>query len=423
MRSSWFRAWVSGLALLVLPGLLAADPFGRFQHGGRGVAQAGAFIARADDPLAVTYNPAGLVRVEGWQLVAGLDFDAPSDTLESGEGDSRPNHSIQFPPLAYLAHRPEGSRWAVGLGVDSPIWRLTDWNTALFPARFTARKADLRLFAARIVGAIALDESWSAGAGVRYLFGRAGFQDTLPGFVTLPSGTYAFEADRSLEVGASGWGLDFGVQFRGEGWGFGATYRSATEVEGSDRLRYVIRDEAALPPEAREQARAGLLEVPAQLFEELPEQLAAGLYWAPYPELIVELDGAFERWGATRHGAEVPGGVVGLERRNRWRDILSFRLGLEGALWDSGWKLGGGLAWAPSPVRSSSVEPGTARSDARIYSLGATYQLEPRLCFELGYSFHDHRDLRAERQIRTGDGSATYRSHSQIFSVSARWRW
>ncbi len=420
LRVSWGHALAVALAVTTPAG---ADSYGRFQHGGRGVAQAGAWVARASDPLALAYNPAGLLGQEaGWQLVSGLDFDAPSETFSSAEGVSRPNHSIQFPPLAYLSFRPSQGQWAAGIGIDAPIWRLTDWNTALFPARFTARKADLRLFSVRVSGAYQWNEMWSIGGGIRYLTGASGFGDTVPGVVTVPEGTFSFEVDRTLKVATSGWGLELGIRYSRGAWGWGATYRSAVEVEGRDEIQWVIRDEDALPPSARQRARLGLPRIEATLFEELPEQIVVGGYWSPYPELALELDLAFDRWSATRHGVDVPGAIVAVTRRNGWHDVVGVRIGLEGALWDSGWKLGAGLGYQPTPARPNAAEPGTAQGDAVVYALGATYELDRKLQFELGYSFHDHKDFAAREQTGTRDGLATYRSHAQVFAISFRWR-
>ena len=60
-------ALVRLLAVFVV--LLAVAPVARasspllFQHGARGAAQAGALNARADQPLAITYNPAAIARL------------------------------------------------------------------------------------------------------------------------------------------------------------------------------------------------------------------------------------------------------------------------------------------------------------------------------------------------------------------------
>ncbi|HEX6201760.1 MAG TPA: hypothetical protein VF100_02080, partial [Thermoanaerobaculia bacterium] len=68
------------VAALLLPAPpAAASGFDDFLHGGRATGQAGAFVARAADPSAVRYNPAGIVHTQGWELQAGLDFSNSTD--------------------------------------------------------------------------------------------------------------------------------------------------------------------------------------------------------------------------------------------------------------------------------------------------------------------------------------------------------
>ncbi len=103
---------------------LSAAGFALFQHGGRGAAQAGAFVARADDPSAVRYNPAGVARLEGFQFAAGLDFQAPADELDSPGRTDRAHHIIQFPAALYATWKPKelAVPLAFGLSVDAPFW-------------------------------------------------------------------------------------------------------------------------------------------------------------------------------------------------------------------------------------------------------------------------------------------------------------
>ena len=60
---------LSPLLVLLAVGLVLGAPpagavdFGIFQHGGRTTGQAGAFVARASDPSALTYNPAAITRL------------------------------------------------------------------------------------------------------------------------------------------------------------------------------------------------------------------------------------------------------------------------------------------------------------------------------------------------------------------------
>lgn len=412
-------------AYALAPAALHADLYGRAQHGGRATGQAGALVARADEPSAVAYNPAALVRLDGFQLQAGLDFDVPTDDAASASGDSSAEHSIQFPPALYASWRPQAARWALGAGIDSPTWRLTEWDNALFAARFAARRSEATLFAFRAVAAWAIDDRWSLGGGLRYLTGTLGYGDARRASETGAGGSFDFEVDRLAEASADGLGFDLGVHFAGEGWGFGAAWASAVEVEGSGDLTYTVRDLGGLPADVQAAARVRFRTGRSTLTEDLPDRLTAGVWYAPYAQLRLEVDVALARWsGASAtasHEPEVVGPGFAIARRDGWDDTLSIRLGVEGDLAESGWRLGGGLALEPSPAGGAAVEPGAARGDALVYAVGASYRVNETITFDLGYSFHDFDALEATGQEEDPAARTTFTSRAQAFAVGARW--
>ena len=59
------------LASIVAPNLAHAGGFEYSAAGTRALGRGGAFMARADDPLALRYNPAGLAFLPGYQLELG----------------------------------------------------------------------------------------------------------------------------------------------------------------------------------------------------------------------------------------------------------------------------------------------------------------------------------------------------------------
>ena len=60
-----------GLVLLAVfsPAAAQAAGFGIYEQGARAMGTAGAFTARADDPSAIYFNPAGLAHLEGGSLL------------------------------------------------------------------------------------------------------------------------------------------------------------------------------------------------------------------------------------------------------------------------------------------------------------------------------------------------------------------
>src|SRR5690554_6726127 len=59
------------LATLGVPGLAHAGGFEFAAPGTRALGRGGAFAARADDPMALGYNPAALAFLPGYQLMLG----------------------------------------------------------------------------------------------------------------------------------------------------------------------------------------------------------------------------------------------------------------------------------------------------------------------------------------------------------------
>ena len=107
---------------LAWAGHASAAGFGLFQHGGRALGQAGAFTARASEPSAVFYNPAGITQLPGLQVQVGLDFANSEDKYQSATGSFAAKHIIDFPPALYATWKSDGSPWAVGIGLDAPFW-------------------------------------------------------------------------------------------------------------------------------------------------------------------------------------------------------------------------------------------------------------------------------------------------------------
>jgi long-chain fatty acid transport protein len=416
-------------ALAVLGLLIAAEAgasaFGRFQHGGRATGQAGAFVARADDPAAVSYNPAALARSSGFGLLAGLDFEAPTDRYQSAAGTAKAEHQIQFPPALYLSWRRPDSRFALGLGLDSPLWQLVDWQTFDFAGRFVARQSDQRLFELHPVAAWRLSDRWSLGGGLRWVRGTLGYGDARVASAQSAGGPLEFEVDRLAEATADGLGWDLGVHFESPRWGFGAVWKSAVEIDGAGDLTYRIRDPAALPPDVLSAQTARFSAGTSRLSSELPSRLAAGLWWAPAERLKLELDAELARWSAARAPVatdepERLGPGFGIGRRADREDTVSVRAGAELTLGPV-WSLGAGVAHEPSPVTASAIDPGSSRGDAWVFGAGSGWSVG-WLRFDLGWSYHRYSDSTALGQESDPEARGSYSAHAQVWSVSARWR-
>lgn len=421
------RRWTAALISLALAGVSPAfaDGIQRSQHGGRGAAQAGAMTARGDAPSAVTYNPAAITRLEGLQLEGGLDFDNGTDHYESASGSFFANHTIQFPPAVYATWRPETvDRWAFGLGLDAPVWYRVDWNTALFSARFRTRVQEVRFFELHPVVAYELDDHWSVGGGLRYLYGSLEHGFNVAGSLERPGlPAVPFEVMTLASATTDAVSFDLALHYESTVWGFGAVYRAAADFDVTDEFSVRVRD-VADPSAAGQVAALFPYDRASQNFE-LPAELRGGLWVAPYPELKIELDVALQNWASLDDSVfRITGGgasPVTITERRDWKNTLALRLGAEGEISED-WSVGGGIALEPSPVPGHTLEPGFPRGDALVYAVGVSYN-QSWISFDLGYSFHDF-----EKRNVTGlealnpNRAASTSGKDQVWAASARWR-
>lgn len=429
MRHSSRAVLLCLVAILAGADLASAGGFGLFQHGGRAMGQVGAFTARASEPSAVTYNPAAITRLDGFQFQAGLDFNNAQDDYESASGRFSAEHVIQFPPSLYATWKQKEGPFAFGLGIDSPFYYRLDWSPALFPGRFLNRLTELRVFELHPVLAYDLGEGWSVGGGVRYALGNLDQNDNGRFNVSAGgSGPVPVEVERnaSSDVDALAW--DLAVHYAAPSWGFGAVYRSPERLKGNGDADYNPRDvPAGLPPALEAAIRSNFdRSGSARQSFEIPREIRAGIWYAPYPELRIELDASLVGWSSLEatdvtYDPDVFGDGPTVRTPRDWQDTTSLRLGVEGNITDN-FLLFGGIASEPSPVPDDTAEPGFPRNDALVYGLGFSYSF-PQISFDVGYSLHDHDDRRVSGQeLANPSRNGTYKDNEKVWGFAVRWR-
>jgi long-subunit fatty acid transport protein len=405
-------------ALAVAPG--AAHGFGNFQHGGRGAAQGGALVARADDPASRHLDPAGLIEVVGLEAQAGLDFAATDSEFASAlTGTQSSEREIQFTPALYLGWRPSAeTRWALGLSVDSPLWVVHEWPAA-FAFERGSQKSEVTLYEIRPAAAWSFAPGWSAGAALRYVTGTR--QEIAFAAFAHPSGGGDLRLRADAESTVDGTGFAFALRHATARGGFALVVESEVELEGDGDLRY--RPDGFLPSDVPGFDSLYATRGVTQEFL-LPASVTGGVWFAVGERTTVELDVELARWSALeRTAVRVDGGgdLPQLTYLRDWDDTTSFRLGAEHRF-ASGWRLGAGLAAVPSPAPDATRDFAFPQGDAVVYALGGGYDL-PQVRFDFGWSLHDH-DAAAAPSTEIGIPSSAPRftADAQVFAVSARWR-
>lgn len=412
------------LAGLLQAGLAAASGFGLFQHGGRATGQVGAFTARGSEPSALTYNPAAIAHLPGLQLQAGLDFNNATNDYSSSTGSFSSKHIIDFPPALYLTWKARENPIAFGIGIDSPFWYKINWFPALFPNRFLQRQFELTVFEVHPVVAWDLGEGWSVGGGLRYDYGTLQQGDNRRLLVVTSTQSGSYEVERNAEADVDGLSWDAAVHYTDPSWGFGAVLRGAMRLKGNGDVNYNLRDLTL--PDLEPSLRARYAQGSSRQSFEIPRELRTGIWVAPYPELRIEFDVAWQSWSSlddtsiTFDPQPIPQTPTVVTRRD-WKDTYNLRLGVEGDITDA-FVLYGGVSSEPSPVPGKTLSPDFPRGDAMVYALGASYNF-PQISFDLSYSLHEHDSRRTDIAEPFNAGvRGSYSSSDKVWAFSARRR-
>jgi long-chain fatty acid transport protein len=212
---------VSGL-LIGSAGPLLAAGFRMPHQDPEAIARGNAFVATADNPSAVYYNPAGITQLDGhhWSLGAylvspGIDFTAPDGRTASPDSD------VQFVPQAYYVLSPQESPWSFGFGLYAPFGLGADWGKNT-PFTTEAEEATLVYVSFNPVVAYQVNDCLSVAAGLAVDYSDVNLrQATVPGGF----GQFKYEGD---DVGL---GFTLGLLYQPtEQWSFGVLYRSRNEM-------------------------------------------------------------------------------------------------------------------------------------------------------------------------------------------------
>lgn len=196
---------------------------------GRGMA----FVATADNPSAIYYNPAGISQGQGHHVRAGVYGIYLGPEYRSPGG--REFHN-QIPynaiPQLYYTFGLEGTPWSFGLGIYSPFGLSVRWpqDTGL---RTVATQGSLMTAAINPVAAFKLGPRLSVGGGILINYAKI---DLRQGLTPIPhNDIFQFKGD-AWDVG-----YNLGVLWQPhEKLSFGGTFRSALtpDFEGKTKSAF-----------------------------------------------------------------------------------------------------------------------------------------------------------------------------------------
>jgi long-chain fatty acid transport protein len=279
MRSSKRDLLVLAL-VAALPRLAHAGGFEILEQSTSGVGTAGAQAARAEDPSAVFYNPAGMAFQRGFGGLAGANIIHADTAIKpnppSSSGDSI---TTTAQPYAYGVQR-LGSRFAVGLGGFANFGQLQDYP-GNFSGRFLGRYINITTLTIDPSFAVRPFPWLAIGIGL----------DIMPASIEIKRALNFGGGEGTLHdsMTATGVGGNLGLLVRivPQYLTFGFTYRSAMKLDFSGKASIDT------PPELYGAAQ-GVQGSTSSLT--MPHNFTFALSTRPIPQLSFDVDVHYTLW-------------------------------------------------------------------------------------------------------------------------------
>lgn len=367
-------ATATGVLCLLFPLSAFAAGFAILQQGTAPMAQGNAFVAQADDPSAVFFNPAGINQLRGTQIYIGATAIAPRAEYKDGLGTkTRTESHIYLPPQFYLTHELT-TDLAVGLGVFSPFGLGTKWDDG-WAGRYLATSSDLNTFSINPVLSWKASEKLSVAGGVNVMRAEADLR-------------------KKLNLGT----VDVNQLFKGADYGYGYNLGLLYQLTPATNIGLSYRSEVRvkIDGDAEFSVPSSVPAAIANLFPNggahsqfvFPPSLFAGVAYKGLAPWIFECDLTWTGWSTfeeQRVTLDKPAGgkSASVVPRN-WDDVFAYRFGVN-YRWDEAITIRAGYIFDESPVPDETMAPSIPDADRHIFCLGGDYRVKD---FTIGIAYN-----------------------------------
>jgi len=376
------------LLVMMISGVLtlkaSANGFGLPDQDAFATARGEAFVATADNPSAIYYNPAGISQLKGNNLRAGIygiyldpSYSPPSSAPNSGNTYHSSDNLAAVPQLFYT-YTPEDWLLSFGLGVYSPYGGSMSWpqDTGF---RSVAISGSLKYITINPVVAVKLLPSLSVGGGAMVNYGKINLYQGLQPLGPRGINFFKFSGD--------GWsvGYNAGILWQPiDQISFGATFRSSASLNFQGNTDFQLNPGAYNTP-AQRNASASFT---------FPLTTVFGVSYRPTPKWNVEFDANYTGWNSFD--------MVTIEQspppvNNPFHQNIPVNLGWQ-ASWmyefgvtryfDNGWHASAGFVYNENSVPNDYYTPLAADLDRYFFSVGAGRKgkiFDFDVAYQLGY--------------------------------------
>jgi len=420
--------------LLALNNVGYSGGFAIYEHGAAAMGMAGCYVALANGPAAIYFNPAGLTKLMGTSIYMGTTLIFPSTTF-TGPFPLTTTHNMKsnvyYPSTFYITHA-FNEKLSGGFGFFSPFGLGTEWETN-WTGRFQAIKTELQTFYLNPSIAYKVNEKVSIGGGISYVLAKvvlsraintqsaAALGNPLAAFLPYD---YFKNKDGLLELdgSGSGFGFNFGGLFElSDKISFGLSYRSATKIEFDGDAAFTLPSEIMVPDASGKTSNI----VPALQFVlkdqkakteiTLPQTIMAGVAMKVLPQLTFMVDINYVGWSSFE---ELKMEFRDSEQLNEeidedYENAMLYRFGFEYTT-NENLRLRCGYIYDSTPCPEKSVSPLLPDASRNEVTLGFGYTMD-KFTIDAAFQmiFFDER-----RNDVDGKLNGAYSANAKLFGIN-----
>jgi long-chain fatty acid transport protein len=322
-----------------------------------------AYVATADNPSAIYYNPAGISQLEGVNLRAGLYGIYLKDEYKDASGVRYNTESqIGLLPQVYATWAIPSTPLSLGLGLYCPYGLSLEWPENV-PFRFFARRGSLAYLTTEPVLSWKICNTLFLAAGPTFNYSEAMLAQQMPPNQYIPT-EYEFKFKGSdFAVGAT-----VGLLWKPhEKHAFGVSYRSPTAMN---------YDGSATQPG---------LSLPANTELRFPQVVIAGWSFRPTPRWNLEFNVDWTDWSYLRSETLYVGGQPAGVLNFNWQSSFMFEWGAT-YYFNQGFHASLGFDFSQNSVPDAAFNPIVPDSDRYVFTAGFGWSGKHLSC-DIAYQF------------------------------------
>jgi long-chain fatty acid transport protein len=376
-----------------------------------------AFVATADNPSAIYYNPAGITQLEGNNLRGGVYgiYLNPGYTPTNHTHTFHSSDNLAAVPQLFYTYTPEDSPASFGLGVYAPFGGNMSWpQNAGF--RSVAIDGSLTYLTINPVVAFKVLPSLSIGGGVMVNYANMSMDQGLQ--------KYQFPSTNYFRFSGDGWSVGYNLGLLWQPYekvSIGASFRSSATVTLDGQTAYEDQPHISA---TNQSARADF---------KFPITAIVGISYRPTPKWNLEFDADYTDWSSfekttINQSSTSPGVAKDIPLTLDWQPSWMYEFGVT-RYFDNGWHASAGVVYNENSVPNAYYTPLAADMDRYFLSAGAGYKgkhFNFDIAYQFGYSpTHTVTGSQPSSTPAVASGqnaNGNYNFISHAVSVSVGWR-